>query len=52
MDRLETKKVWEEPKVVVHGDVERITQNKTFGAGDGFLLDQDGNVIGPIRNAS
>jgi len=38
MDRLEMqKKVWEEPKLVVHGDVERITQiDKTWGESDGM----------------
>ena len=50
MDRLETpKKAWEEPKLVVHGDVERITQqqDKEYGASDGFTF------MGiSIRNAS
>jgi hypothetical protein len=49
MDRLEAKKVWEEPKLVVHGDVERITQdqNKVLGTSDGFLF-----MGVAIRNAS
>jgi hypothetical protein len=49
MDRSEmTKKVWEEPKLVVHGDVERITQqDKEWGASDGFTLQGIA-----IRNAS
>jgi hypothetical protein len=34
------KKVWAEPKLVVHGDIEHITrqQDKTYGPSDGMLL--------------
>jgi hypothetical protein len=45
---LQTKKVWEEPKLVVHGDVEKITQtDKTWGYTDGFTFQGIS-----IRNAS
>jgi hypothetical protein len=39
MERLR-KKAWQEPKLVVHGDVGRITQeqDKKFGASDGFTF--------------
>jgi hypothetical protein len=49
MDRLETKKVWEEPRLVVHGDVEKITQttDKAWGYSDGFTFQGIS-----IRNAS
>jgi hypothetical protein len=39
MDRPKTaKKTWQEPKLVVHGDVARITQgcDKKYGDSDGF----------------
>lgn len=43
------KKIWEEPKLVVHGDVERITQvqDKKYGESDGFTF-----MGSPIRFAS
>jgi hypothetical protein len=51
MERLETqKKVWEEPQLVVHGDVERITQEeKVYGTSDGFTWQGQGITT---RNAS
>jgi hypothetical protein len=44
------KRTWEEPRLVVHGDIEHITQvqDKRAGSGDGLVLVN----IGPIRNAS
>jgi hypothetical protein len=49
MDRFDAaKKAWEEPKLVVHGDVERITQtDKDWGSTDGFTFQGI-----PIRDAS
>ena len=50
MDRLsEQKKMWTEPKLVVYGDVERITQDqdKVYGVSDGFTF-----MGNSIRNAS
>jgi hypothetical protein len=49
MDRLNTaKKAWMEPKLVVHGNVEHITQQlKDFGSEDGFTFSGE-----PIRNVS
>jgi hypothetical protein len=45
MDRLNTtKKVWVEPKLVVHGDVEKITNAKSPGAFDGIGLLPPGQV--------
>jgi hypothetical protein len=47
MDRLDmTKKAWMEPRLIVHGDVGRITQeiHKDFGPEDGFLF--EGQPIG------
>jgi hypothetical protein len=42
------KKMWVIPKLVVHGDVDIITQqNKEFGPTDGFTLEGI-----PITNAS
>jgi hypothetical protein len=41
MDRVDTpKKVWEEPKLIVHGDVEKLTQNcdKRLNGSDGFTF--------------
>jgi hypothetical protein len=42
MERVETKKVWEEPKLFVHGNVEQITQarddHKGLGTSDGLLF--------------
>jgi hypothetical protein len=41
MDRdVVAKKTWEEPKLIVHGNVEQITQggNKDFGSGDAFTF--------------
>ena len=48
MDRS-GKKAWQEPKLIVHGDVTQITQliNKLYGESDGFLFMGDS-----IRNAS
>jgi hypothetical protein len=52
MDPLEVvpKRTWEEPRLVVHGNIEHITQvqDKRFGPSDGLVLVS----IGPIRNAS
>jgi hypothetical protein len=44
MDQL--KKTWVEPKLIVHGDVAKITQqiNKDYGASDGYLF--QGTPIG------
>jgi hypothetical protein len=43
------RKVWEEPKLTVHGDVVNITQqvNKVYGASDGYTFQGI-----TIRNAS
>jgi hypothetical protein len=41
MDRVEAnKKAWEEPKLIVHGDVEKLTQqcDKRFNGSDGFTF--------------
>jgi hypothetical protein len=48
MDPLR-KKAWQEPKLIVHGDVVQITQqqDKKYGAGDGFTF-----MGSPISNAS
>jgi hypothetical protein len=51
MDRL-NKKAWEEPKLVVHGDVVRITQSctdKQYGSSDGMTFM---GVAITCRNAS
>jgi hypothetical protein len=39
MDQLR-KKVWQEPKLIVHGDVAQITQqqDKKYGSSDGFTF--------------
>jgi hypothetical protein len=42
------KKLWAEPKLIVHGSVEHITQQvKTFGPTDGNFL-----MGAPIQNVS
>jgi hypothetical protein len=43
-----TKKPWAEPKLILHGDVEHITQDKSLGLGDGIIL----KLSGPIGNPS
>jgi hypothetical protein len=50
MDCLNTaKKAWMEPKLIVHGNVEHITQQqlKDFGSSDGFTF-----LGQPILNVS
>jgi hypothetical protein len=47
MDRQDiVKKMWTEPRLIVHGDVERLTQQvfKQFGPTDGFSF--QGSPIG------
>jgi hypothetical protein len=50
MNRLEaTKRIWAEPKLVVHGDIQHITQeNKNYGSSDGLMFTPDPGVIAPV----
>lgn len=48
------KKQYVAPKLIAHGDIAAITQQqvKTFGLGDGFLLNIPGVGDVPIQNYS
>jgi hypothetical protein len=52
----ELKKVWEEPKLFVHGDVEEITQamykHKGFGTSDGLLFSVEHTLSTHGKSAS
>ena len=47
MQNIEQKKVWEAPKLEVHGDVDVLTQQAKFlGQNDGFTFQGTGQIIG------
>ena len=48
---METKKVYEAPKLTTHGDVEKITQGSGFGIIDLFVYGLS-DPIGNCRNGS
>jgi hypothetical protein len=40
------KRIWAEPKLVVHGNIEHITQeNKNFGSSDGWMFTPNPGVV-------